>query len=127
MGENERILVVRQDVTGQQEERLARQRATNYLDLDFFGAPTRLHVNSQRELLQWEYFFKYFLPESQPSEPVVSVWVGVDDSDDSFLESLFRKDYSQKSVYVMRDGRFVLLDYPFSTGFSGHSNAFSHL
>lgn len=77
-----------------------RARLPKIVDLDFFGAPTRLHLASEREAEQWRHFYKYFV-SSEERSPIIEVYLDVEGSPGaSFIESIFRKDYTQKAIWV---------------------------
>lgn len=103
----EPVLELDREVTPASEAAI-RQRASLHIDFDFFGALVRLFVTSQHERSQWEYFFKEFVAPNSNKRPVVSIWVEVEGTKESFIESIFRKDHTLKSIHVERRGRFRL-------------------
>lgn len=77
-----------------------RARLPKAIDLDFFGAATRVWVASEREVEQWKHFYKYF-SSSGEATPVIEVYLDVEGAPgSSFIESIFRKDYTQKAIWV---------------------------
>jgi hypothetical protein len=94
-----------EDVAGQLVA--LRARLPKIIDLDFFGVATRIWVASEREVEQWSHFYKYFVAET--SEPKIEVYLDVEGSPGaSFIESIFRKDFSQKAIWVHERGRLLL-------------------
>src|SRR5437016_3961400 len=95
------------DLTGSDEEYWVRKTRSYHLDLKFFGVATRINVRSEREVSQWSYFFKHFVTR-RTDDPAIELWLCVDRSDDSFIESIFAKDFRTKSIYVREQNRFQL-------------------
>ncbi|GEM_PF-6360436 len=94
-----------QDVAGQLIALRARLPRT--VDLDFFGVSTRIWVASDLEVEQWEHFYKYFICDG--TEPSVEVFLEVESAPgSSFIESIFRKDFTQKAIWVFERGRLQL-------------------
>lgn len=79
-------------------ERTIVERCLYALDLEFFGVSVRLHVRTAHEAEQWRYFYRYHL--GGPRQPAVELYFEVVERADSFIESIFRKDYSTKAMYV---------------------------
>lgn len=78
-----------------------RARCRFSVDLNFFGLPVRLYVTSEHEANQWRYFYKYHLGNAV--SPGIEVFFEIINENDSFIESIFRKDYSLKAMYLVRD------------------------
>lgn len=96
------------DLTGTARCREIRRRAVEEVALTFYGLPVSLHVNSAREAMQWRYFFKHFLADAPAPHPVYRMWLGLDDGDGSFIESIHRKDHATKYLCIETGGVFAL-------------------
>lgn len=96
------------NITGSKEEKEYRKRANKTIDLDFYGVPVKLHVNSTIEVKQWSYFFKQFIALQPQSSPVYEFWVGLEDTNCSFIESIHRKDGKMKYICIASYRNFIL-------------------
>jgi len=83
-----------------------RSRCRFPVDLNFFGMPVRLHVTSAYEADQWLYFYKHHLGAA--ATPEIEVFFEVVGQSESFIESIFRKNYSSKAMYVSRGDAMYL-------------------
>ena len=82
------------------------ERCRFSVDFSFYGVPVRLYVTSAREAEQWQYFFKYHLGQKVPAK--IEVFFEVEEYGESFIESIFRKNYKTKAMYIRQDGRMRL-------------------
>jgi len=93
----------------QPEDQLARlrRRLPVCVDLEFFGVPTRIRVGSEQESRQWKHFYKNF-PAAQ-AEAAVEVYLEVEGRpSESFIRSIFRKDFVPKAIWVHERGQLLL-------------------
>lgn len=108
MKNDDRIFASGIDLTGRKIEYYIRNKAKWELKLDFYGVKTSINANSKKEYNQWAYFFKYFLSSNSNENSEFSVWFDIDDNNDSFIESIYKKDFKLKTIYILYKNRFIL-------------------